>query len=128
MEIISKCAAVAIVASCAALLIKKSNPEFSLALGILMAGIIMAGAITALSVAEDLVSCARDMLGASSTLIRPMMKCVGISFVTKFSADICREASQPAAASAMELAGCACSAAVSMPLVISMMKMIGTMV
>lgn len=127
MEVIVKCTAAALVSCACSLLIKKGNPEYSFALCILVATIIVASAMTALKAAESLISYARDMLGASSTLIGPVLKCVGISFVSKFGSEFCKDASHSALASALELAGSACAAAVAMPLVISMMKMIGSM-
>jgi stage III sporulation protein AD len=56
-----------------------------------------------------------------------MLKCLGIAFISKFGADLCRDASQSALASAVETAGNLCAAALAMPLIISLMTTIGGM-
>lgn len=128
MEILSKCAAASIFVSLACLLIKKQNPELSLAVSITLSVLILLGSTAMLSSVKELVDCAVDMLGVSSSLVRPILKCMGISLVSKMSADICRDASQSALASALELSGCFCAAALAMPVVINTLKMIGSMV
>ena len=127
MEIIAKCAAAAVFMSAAALLVKKHNPELSLAAGIALTVLILSSSLGLLNALKELIDCAVEMLGSSTTLIRPMLKCLGISFISKFSADICRDASQNSAAWALELAGTFCAAATAMPLVISTLKTVGTM-
>ena len=53
------------------------------------------------------------------------MKCLGIAFISKFGADLCRDASQSALASAVEAAGTLCAAALVMPMILSLMTTIG---
>ena len=128
MEILLKSTAVAIFASVVCVLIKKHNPEFSLLVSFLTTVLISIAILSLSSVLHDLLLCAQNMLGASSTFIKPLMKCMGIGFISKFGSDMCRDASQSALASTLEFAGVICSASVAMPVIISMLKMIGTMV
>ncbi len=128
MEIIAKSAAGAIAASLVCLLIRKHNPELSAGLNILVTVVILTASSTLFETIKELALSAVDMLGASTTLIRPMLKCAGIAFISKFSADVCRDASNSAAASALELTGTLCSASVAMPTLISLLKMIGTLI
>ena len=97
-------------------------------MGSLLSTLILVSALGMFSVVKELIDCAVDVMGASSTYIRPMLKCMGIGLISKFAADICRDASQNAAASSIELAGTLCAASVAMPMIISTLKMIGTMV
>lgn len=53
---------------------------------------------------------------------------MAVAIVTKLASELCREASQSAAASAVELAGTLCAFSVALPLIMSMLKMIGGMV
>ena len=128
MEIIAKCAAAAIFSSLVCLIIRKHNPELSIAVSAVLTVLILSAALGLFNSVKGLINSAVDMLGASTTLIRPMLKCMGISFISKFAADICRDASQSAAAAALELGGTLCAASVAMPVVISTLKMIGTTV
>jgi len=128
MEIVIKIALAAVMGAVICLLIKKYNPEISAAISIALTVIILLACSSLFEALKELVSCAVDMLGASTTLLRPMMKCLGIAFISRFAADTCRDASLSAAASALELGGTLCSASVAMPVIISMLKMIGTLV
>ena len=58
----------------------------------------------------------------------PVLKCVGIGVVTRLSADICRDAGQSAASSAVELCGAACALVTAMPLIRTLLQMISEMV
>ena len=128
MEIIIKSAGAAIFSSAVCILIKKHNPELSFAISTALTTLIFLASTSLLSCVRELVSCVVDMLGADTTLIRPILKCMGIGYISKFSADICRDASHSALASSLELCGTLCAAAFAMPIVISTLKMIGTMV
>ena len=66
--------------------------------------------------------------GSNETLTGPVLKCVAIAIITKVTAELCKDASQGAAASAVELAGTVCAMSAAMPLIMSMLKMIGGMV
>ena len=59
--------------------------------------------------------------------IAPVMKCAAIAIVTKLASELCRDSSQSAVASSVELAGSICALSVAMPLIISMLKTIGAM-
>ncbi len=128
MEIIIKISLSAVFSAVICLLIKKYNPEISAAISIALTVIILIAVSSLFEVVKELFSVAVDMLGTSTTLLRPMMKCLGIAFISKFAADTCRDASLGAAASALELCGTLCSASVAIPVIISMLKMIGTLV
>ena len=52
---------------------------------------------------------------------------LGIAIVTKLASELCRDSSQSAVASSVELAGSICALSVAMPLIISMLKTIGAM-
>ena len=68
------------------------------------------------------------IFGVSETLIKPVIKCVAVAIITKMSADLCKDASQASAASAVELAGTVCALCIIMPLLLSMLTAIGGMI
>ena len=58
----------------------------------------------------------------------PIFKCLAVSVITKFSADLCKDSGQTALSSTVEFAGCVCAAMVVMPLIVNMINLVGTMV
>ena len=122
-----KCAALAVFSSLVTLMIRRVNPELSFALaGVTTAVLILACAC----VMDELLSALREtqlIFGTSAAEFRPMLKCLGIAIASRFGADLCRDASQSALASAVEMAGSLCAAAVAVPVIISLMTTIGGM-
>ncbi len=128
MEIIIKCAGAALLCCVVCLMIKKANPELSLALSAVTAAMILLAGLKLADGIGEIAATVRTLLGTGKSQIVPMMKCVGIAAITKLSAELCKDASQSAAAASIEIAGTICAAAVSAPLIISMLKLIGDMV
>ena len=128
MALIFKAAAAALIAGAIGLLIKRSNPELSLLLSSCTVALIMIAALGFAEGLKDLADAVRTITGSSETLITPVLKCVAIAIVTKISSELCKDASQAASAAAVELAGTVCALSVAMPLIMSMLKMIGGMV
>lgn len=127
MEIMLKCAAAALLATVICLLIKRTNPEISMVLSAGAIVVIMTGAMTFARSLTDLAALVKNMTEESDVMIVPVLKCVGIGAVTKISAELCRDASQSSAAAAVDMAGTLCAIGVSMPLIVSMLKLIGGM-
>lgn len=125
MELVIKTSAAALAAAALALLIRKSNPELSLLVGISVTVLIITASLGFLSGLMELVERVRTMVQGSETLLSPVLKCLAVAIVTKMSADLCRDSSQSAAASALEFAGCICAMSISIPLILSVINMIG---
>jgi stage III sporulation protein AD len=113
------------VGSLSALLIKRSNPEMSLALSFAVGAIVMAFALELFSDLREIIDMAVEASGISSAIIVPVLKCVGIGVVTRLSSELCRDAGQGSIASSVELAGAACALYVALPLIKTLLKMIG---
>ena len=128
MELLFKAAAAALTASAAALLIKRANPEISLLLGASTAALIAMAAMGFAKSLRELSDVVCNISGTAAAFTAPVLKCAAVAIVTKLSAELCRDASQGAAAGAVELAGTVCALSIAMPLVMSMLKMIGGMV
>lgn len=127
MDMIIKCAATALLSCIICLLIKRTNPEMSVVLSAAAIVIILAAAMSFASGIRELAEAVKKISGSADVLIAPVLKCVGIGAVTKISTELCRDASQSSAAAALDLAGTLCAIGVSMPLIMSMLKMIGGM-
>ena len=125
MTLLMKAAALGLTGAVAALLIKRDAPELGLALSM---AICLAGAGIALemfSPLREVVDIAREQTGLSPAVVGPVLKCVGIGVVTRLAADLCKDGGQGAIASAVELCGAACAMGAALPLVRSLLQMIG---
>lgn len=128
MELIFKSAAVALLASVAGLLIKRSNPELTLLIGACAAAVISVAALGFAGEVKTLVKTVKTLVGTSDTLIAPVLKCVAVAVVTKLASELCRDCAQSVTAAAIDLAGTMCAVSIALPLIINMLRMIGGMV
>lgn len=128
MELIFKSAAIALLAALTGLLIKRTNPEITLVIGICTVTMIASTAIGFVGELSELIKTLKTIVGTSETVITPIMKCAAIAIVTKLTAELCRDSAMGASAAAIELAGTMCALGISMPLIIGMLRMIGGMV
>lgn len=127
MDILIKICGVLLVSGCAALLIRKSNPEMSLSLSVAALVMVFGAALTLLRPVRDAWEKAQELYGVSDVLLLPVVKCCAAALVAKLTADLCREASQNAAASAAEVLGVLCALGAAMPLIDNMLSAIGEM-
>jgi len=128
MELIIKASAAAIAAIIISLVIKRTNPEMAFLLSACTVCVMLLAAAKLMQGITALGDTVRTLYKADGRFVAPVMKCLGISVVTKLSCELCRESSHPAAASALETVGTVCALTVAMPIIQNMLKMIGGMV
>ena len=128
MELIGKAAACAILAAMVGLLLKKQNPETALLLGAVTVLGILSASMGVLDGLRELRKLVSELLGGGEAYLAPVVKCLVIGIVTRFAADLCKDSSQSAAASAVELAGTVSAVTVVMPLLTSVLKLIGGLI
>ena len=128
MELVLKASAAALTAAIVCLLIRRGNPEISLLLSICTVSLILIAALGFAEGIRELASAVKTVAGSSETLAAPVLKYVAIAIVTRVTAELCRDSSQGASAAAVELAGTICAMSVALPLILSMLNMIGGMV
>ena len=102
MESIIRAAGAALTASVLALLIRRRDPELALLLGALTAAGILFAAAAPMGELLQLKTLTTQLMGLDESLLTPVLKCLGISIVTRFAGELCRDASQGAAAMAVE--------------------------
>ena len=122
MSILLKAVVTAVTGAAAGMLLRRSAPELGLALSAavsLFASLLAMELIGGLREIIDMVS---GDTGLSPAVLGPVMKCVGAGIVTRLAADICRDAGQGAAASAVELCGAACALVTALPLIRAMIS------
>ena len=127
MELLVKCAALAVFSAVSVLLIRRVNPEFALLTSAAAAVVILLSCTALLRELTDSMKTIERIFGSSLIQVRPILKCLAISAISKLSADLCRDASQAALAAAVETAGSLCAAAVAMPMLLTLMTTIGGM-
>lgn len=125
MEYVVKSAVAAVVAAVLSLVIKKSNPELSLMLGILAALMAVYYASRAIGPVVDMVGELSHSAPLASSYYVPVLKCLGIGIVTQLGAGVCKDAGQAAAATGVELCGTAAAVLCTLPLIRSILAMIG---
>lgn len=128
MELIVKAAALALTAALIGIVLRRTNPELSLLLSICTVVLIMGAALGFTKSFTELAQTVQRIFGVSETLIKPVLKCVAVAIITKMTSDLCKDSSQAAAASAVELAGTVCALCIIMPLLMSMLTAIGGMI
>lgn len=128
MDFAVKAAVVGAVSATAALLIKKSNPELAFLLAAAVIACIAAAAVRLLTEVAGVIGAAESFSGMSAAVFSPVVKCVGIGITAKISADLCRDAAQSGIASAVELVGSVAAVYAALPLISTLMKMIGDMI
>ena len=125
MEPMLRISAAAVCALLSCLLLKRTNPELAAALGIAAVGMILLAALNMGSGLKELRETLRDRFQLKETMMQPVLKCVAVGIVTRLTADLCKDSSQNAAASAVEVAGSFCALGIIMPLLVSLLKMVG---
>lgn len=128
MTLLIKAAVTAIAGAILVLLLKRSAPELGLAVSLAVSLLAAALAMELVSDLAEVVALAQEQTGLSPAVVAPVLKCVGVGIVTRIAADICADAGQSAAASAVELCGTACALVTALPLIRSLLQMIGEMV
>lgn len=125
MELLFKSAAAALSAAVFGLLLRRKNPELTSLLSVAAIAVLLIAALRWAMPFRELSETVRTMTDGKETLLAPVLKCVAAAVVTQITADLCRDASQSALASAAELTGTLFALGLSMPLIVSMLKMLG---
>lgn len=121
-----KVAAAAITVSVLGLLLRRYNPELVLLLSSVTAAGALLASLGLLDGLRELRALLRSFLGENAeTLIAPVAKSLAITLLSRFAADLCRDASQSSLASAVELAGNLCCVGLTLPLLMSVLKILG---
>lgn len=127
MELLAKAAAAALTAAVVGLILKKNVPELGFVLTLTAAAMALLLAARVGQSVRGAVMLAADATGLSAAVLAPVMKCVGIGVMTRLTADLCADAGQSAAGSAVEICGAVCALVAALPLMESFFAMIDGM-
>ena len=118
-------AAVALLATAIALVLRRSNPELQVPLAAMVCCFVLWGTLRLLEPVRGVLERAAALSGLGSVWFLPVAKCAVIGIVTKGAADLCRDGGQSAMAGAVELGGAAAALAVSLPLISALLDFLG---
>lgn len=121
IELMVRVAAAAVTAAVLGAVLRRHTPELALLL-VLAAGLWMLGStVNVLGAAVDLLQELTELTGVEAELLRPVVKTVALSLLTRLTAEICRSAGEGGVAAFVETAGTVLALGVSLPMIRAVM-------
>lgn len=117
-------AAVAVVAALCAVLVRKQSPEVALALSLAGVAWILSRCIPAMIAVKTMVDTLREAAGLSPVVVAPVLKTVGVAVLTRFAAELCRDAKEGGLATFVETAGSVFALVLALPLLQTVLSML----
>ncbi len=124
MEEMGKIAAFGVVAAFSALVIRKQAPELAVVLVLLGGAMIMGRAIYTMSGVRAMMDTLQETAGLSPAVVAPVLKTVGVGLLSRFAAEMCKDAGEGGLAAFIETAGCAAALFLALPLMGTVLDMI----
>jgi stage III sporulation protein AD len=128
MPVLIKVAAIAVSGAVLGLVIKKNSPEMAIMLTISLALLALYLAFDTIKGVTEFITSLANAAQISPAVLTVVFKTVGISIITKLSADVCRDAGQSSVASGIELTGSFAALYIALPLFKTVMDMIGVLI
>ena len=128
MELAFKTASIAVTVSLMSLIVKRTNPELSSLMSLTAIIVFLAAALSSCEGIREVYSEIKLLTEDTGKYLIPVVRCTAIGVVTRLASELCRDASQSSMAAAVELAGAMCAFAVAVPMLLTMLRMIGDIV
>ena len=109
-------AALAVAAALCALVVRRGAEGIALALGLGAGALILGQVLGAAEAVRALMDELGGRAGLSPAVLDPVVKTVGISVLTRISAEVCRDAGESGIAASVETAGAVLALWVALPL------------
>ncbi len=117
-------AAFAIVAALCAVVLRKQVPELSMVLAILGGAMILGRALYAITGVQAMLDTLREAAGLSPAVVAPVIKTAGVAILTRFAAELCRDAKEGGLACFVETAGAAIALFLALPLMQTVLSLL----
>ena len=124
MELAIKTASIGLFASACAILLRQKTPELSYLLSVCAVSCIIVALLPFLKDLRELLQLAPMLRESEKLYLIPVGKCDGVGLVSRYAADLCRDAGQNASASAVETAGTVCAMTAVLPLLGDVIKLL----
>ena len=121
---IFRIAAVGIISALIAVTLRAWRPELAAAVGIAAGLVLILGMADTLFALFSQFEAIIDGSGIDTQYFMLVLKLIGIAYITKFAADICRDSGESAIASKVELAGKAAVLALTVPVIGSFLSLV----
>lgn len=121
MNVLAVCSA-AVITSLVALMLKRQGSEYSFILTVCAVTLIVVYVISNIALSLDNVKELLSKSEVNTDYFKVLLKCMGVCFITEFTCDCCKDASQNALAGAVILCGRVCVMITSLPLFISFLE------
>ena len=125
MELMTQAAGICVIAALLGLVLRRGSPEASLLLALAAVSAILLALGKPLGELLAFLDDLTEQAGVSPTLFRPLYKIVGIALVVQIGEGLCRDAGESALASVLELTGTVCALLAALPLLRSVLNLIG---
>lgn len=106
------------------LVIKNQRPETGLQISLVFGAMVMVFLATRIKTVLDLLEIYISRTGISGVYVTTLFKVIGMAYITEFAAEVCRDASQNAIASKIELAGRILIIITALPVITSVMNIV----
>lgn len=118
---IAKIVAIAFIAVIIIGIIKQQRPEFTIYASIIAGAIILYFVFNELTLIISMLQNLSDKMGVTSKFFGILLKITGISYLTEFGANVCKDSGETAIASKVELAGKVLIVGISIPILTTLM-------
>lgn len=115
---------IGIIAVLMAILFKKGREEYSLYISIAACFVILLLGIGKLEVILETITHLQGYININKTYINILIKIIGITYVTEFSASLCKDSGYQAIGEQVELVGKLSILAISMPILLALLDTI----
>ena len=119
-----KITAIAVVGAVFSLILKEYKPSFAISIGIICALIILLEILQKINYVFTTLSLIASKLNFSNEYMETIIKITGVSYISRFGADVCRDAGSGAIATNVELAGKIIIVVLSSPILISVINLL----
>jgi stage III sporulation protein AD len=119
-----KAAIIGVVAILVAILFKKGKEEYSLYISIAACVTILLLGISKLEVILEAISKLQSYIKINKAYIDVLIKIIGITYVTEFSASLCKDSGYQSIGEQVELVGKLTILAISMPILLALLDTI----
>ena len=122
---IFKLAALAVTAALCAVFLRKQVPSLALALSLAAGAILLSSAMESLSAVRGLADSLSRTAGLSPQLWSTVWKVAGVGIVTRLSTALCKDAGEGGLAAFLETAGVALALLTALPLLETVLEVLG---
>lgn len=111
---------IALIGTCVTVLLRSLRAEYAIPAGVVTAVLLLFAGLKNVTAVAETFRKLSDAYGVPLAMLRAVLKIVGLTFLTDFGANVCRDAGQSAIASNLEFGGrvlillCALPAAVAL--------------